>query len=118
EPILIDIDKAIRPGDESATLAKVVALIKRHAPQDFIITHRGVLDEHASAILYDDELETVIKDYQRRTGNKPDGIIGKMTIAALQAEQKSIKRDRILYSMERLRWLPHDFGSRYVIVNQ
>lgn len=118
EPIRISLDKAIRPGDTSDQLSKVVALITRHAPSSYIEQHRGVLQAHADTSIYDPELAAAIKDYQTLSGSTPDGIIGKNTIAALQGEQDSIKRDRILYSMERLRWLPHDFGSRYVMVNQ
>ncbi|OYR19060.1 L,D-transpeptidase family protein [Brucella thiophenivorans] len=118
EPIRISLDKAIRPGDTSDQLSKIVALITRHAPSSYIEQHRGVLQAHADRNIYDPELAAAIKDYQTLSGSTPDGIIGKNTIAALQGEQDSIKRDRILYSMERLRWLPHDFGSRYVLVNQ
>lgn len=118
EPIRISLDKAIRPGDTNDQLGKVVALITRHAPASYLEQHRNVLQAHADASIYDPELAVAIKDYQKLSGSTPDGIIGKNTIAALQGEQDSVKRDRILYSMERLRWLPHDFGSRYVMVNQ
>lgn len=118
EPVRISLDKAIRPGDTSDQLAKVVALITRHAPANYIEQHRDVLLAHADASIYDSELTAAIKDYQKLSGSTPDGIIGKNTISTLQGEQDSIKRDRILYSMERLRWLPHDFGTRYVMVNQ
>ncbi len=118
EPIRISLDKAIRPGDTNDQLGKVVALITRHAPASYLEQHRDVLQAHADASIYDPELAIAIKDYQKLSGSTPDGIIGKNTIAALQGEQDSVKRDRILYSMERLRWLPHDFGSRYVMVNQ
>ncbi len=118
EPIRISLDKAIRPGDTNDQLGKVVALITRHAPASYLEQHRDVLQAHADASIYDPELAAAIKDYQKLSGSTPDGIIGKNTIAALQGEQDSVKRDRILYSMERLRWLPHDFGSRYVMVNQ
>ena len=118
EPVRIALDKAIRPGDTNDQLGKVVALITRHAPASYLEQHRDVLQAHADASIYDPELAVAIKDYQKLSGSTPDGIIGKNTIAALQGEQDSVKRDRILYSMERLRWLPHDFGSRYVMVNQ
>lgn len=118
EPVRISLDKAIRPGDTNDQLGKVVALITRHAPASYLEQHRDVLQAHADASIYGPELASAIKDYQKLSGSTPDGIIGKNTIAALQGEQDSVKRDRILYSMERLRWLPHDFGSRYVMVNQ
>lgn len=116
--IRVTLDRAIRPGDTSDQLSKVVALISRHAPSDYMAQHRDVLQAHAESDLYDPQLVSAIKDYQALSGSKPDGVIGKNTISALQGEQETVKRDRILYSMERLRWLPHQFGNRYVMVNQ
>ncbi len=114
----ISLSGVIKPGDSSEELSKVVALITRHAPPSYLEQHRAVLDAHAGSSLYDPELVAAIKDYQKLAGGKPDGVIGKATVAALQGEQASAKRDRILYSMERLRWLPHDLGERYVMINQ
>ncbi len=118
KPIRISLDGVIKPGDTSDQLSKVVALISRHAPADYLEQHGNVLSAHADAGVYDPELVSAIKDYQKLSGSTPDGLIGRATISALQGEQASIKRDRIIYSMERLRWLPHDFGKRYVLVNQ
>ncbi len=118
EPVRISLNGIIRPGDTNDQLSKVVALIARHAPTSYLAEHKQVLDAHASGDVYDPELVAAIKDYQKLSGGAPDGIIGRNTVSALQGEQSSIKRDRILYSMERLRWLPHDFGTRYVMVNQ
>lgn len=118
EPIRISLNGIIKPGDTNDQLSKVVALISRHAPAGYLAQHKQVLDTHASGDVYDPELVSAIKDYQKLSGSTPDGVIGRNTLSALQGEQSSIKRDRILYSMERLRWLPHDFGTRYVMVNQ
>ena len=118
EPIRISLNGVIRPGDTNDQLANVIALISRHAPASYLAKHQQVLDSHAGGDLYDPELVAAIKDYQKLSGGAPDGIIGRNTVSALQGEQTSVKRDRILYSMERLRWLPHDFGTRYVMVNQ
>ncbi|PQA71797.1 peptidoglycan-binding protein [Brucella oryzae] len=118
EPIRLSLNGIIKPGDTNDQLSKVVALISRHAPADYLAEHKQALDTHASGDVYDPELVAAIKDYQKLSGGTPDGIIGRNTVSALQGEQSSVKRDRILYSMERLRWLPHDFGTRYVMVNQ
>lgn len=117
-PIRISLNGVIKPGDTNDQLSNVVALISRHASASYLAEHKQVLDTHASGDVYDPELVAAIKDYQKLTGSAPDGIIGRNTVTALQGEQSSIRRDRILYSMERLRWLPHDFGQRYVMVNQ
>jgi L,D-transpeptidase YcbB len=108
----------IRPGDENPEIANVVALIQKKAPADYLEKHQAVLAEHERATVYGPELVAAIKDYQRNAGSSPDGVIGRNTIATLQSESVAVKRDRVLYAMERLRWLPHDFGARYVFVNQ
>jgi L,D-transpeptidase YcbB len=111
-------DTKIRPGEENPELRNVVALIKAKAPKDYLEKHETVLQAHENATVYDDSLVEAIKDLQKAQGRKPDGVIGSSTINALQAESSASKRDRLLYSMERLRWLPHDFGKRYVFINQ
>ncbi|UXN59810.1 murein L,D-transpeptidase [Phyllobacterium zundukense] len=108
----------IRPGDTSAELRNVVALIRAKAPQDYLATHKIVLAAHENSYVYDESLVEAIKDFQKAQGRKADGIIGSSTIKSLQTETILSKRNRILYSMERLRWLPHDFGKRYVFINQ
>jgi L,D-transpeptidase YcbB len=59
-----------------------------------------------------------LRGFQEQSGLRADGILGNATIARLNdtGEQKQVPR--ILYSMERLRWMPRDFGSRHVLVNQ
>ncbi|PRD41528.1 peptidoglycan-binding protein [Phyllobacterium phragmitis] len=111
-------DTLIHPGDESPEIANVVALILKKAPADYLEKYQTVLTEHEGGTVYDAALVAAIKDYQRQAGKAPDGVIGRNTIATLQGESVAVKRDRILYAMERLRWLPRDFGRRYVFVNQ
>lgn len=117
-PIAIKAGTLIRPGQENGELPKVVALIQRRASLDYLKTHKDVLKNHADSTLYDPELVQAFKDYQKSIGKTADGIIGPATINALQGNSDSIKRQRVLYSMERLRWLPHDFTQRYIFINQ
>jgi hypothetical protein len=46
-----------------------------------------------------------------------DGIIGRQTIAALNSGSTEERIRRLVYNMERLRWLPRDFGAKHVFVN-
>jgi murein L,D-transpeptidase YcbB/YkuD len=108
----------IRPGETNPEIRNVVALIRAKAPKDYIVTHDSVLAAHENGDVYDETLVDAVKDFQKSQGRKADGIIGSSTIKSLQGETNSSKRNRILYSMERLRWLPHDFGKRYVFINQ
>ncbi|PSH70007.1 peptidoglycan-binding protein [Phyllobacterium brassicacearum] len=119
EPVVrVTAGTMIRPGDENPEIKNVVALIKAKAPKDYLLNHEAVLQAHENANVYDESLVEAVKDFQKGQGRKADGVIGTNTIQALQGETTASKRDRIIYSMERLRWLPHDFGKRYVFINQ
>ena len=73
-------------------------------------------------IVYDDTLRQAIVDFQTTAGLKADGIVGNRTIAALNAgldaNPRPVQKEKIKLAMERLRWLPRDFGHRYVFANQ
>ncbi|MGU3574946.1 murein L,D-transpeptidase [Brucellaceae bacterium C25G] len=116
--IRIASDLLLKPGQENSELRNVVAVLLKKAPASYLNTHQAVLQQYAQSDIYEPELVAAIKDYQSLTGNTPDGVIGRSTVAALQGELTSVKRDRLIYSMERLRWLPHEFGDRYAFVNQ
>ncbi len=65
---------------------------------------------------YDEELEAAIKAFQAQHGLNMDGVIGRLTTHALNTTlDRKIRQLRI--NMERLRWLPRDLGSRYLLVN-
>ncbi|UCG66192.1 MAG: L,D-transpeptidase family protein [Deltaproteobacteria bacterium] len=65
---------------------------------------------------FDDVLEQAVLRFQGRHGLKVDGIVGNATLAALNVPvQARICQTKV--NLERWRWLPHDFGQRYVLVN-
>jgi murein L,D-transpeptidase YcbB/YkuD len=61
-------------------------------------------------------LETAVKRFQRRHGLKADGIVGRRTLTALNIPVET-RMIQLMLNMERWRWFPENFGSRYVIVN-
>lgn len=66
--------------------------------------------------LYDDRLVKAIKAFQQQYGLNADGVIGKNTRRALNMTAvEHIQQLRI--TLERLRWLPRKFSSRYILVN-
>ncbi|MBI5968857.1 MAG: L,D-transpeptidase family protein [Deltaproteobacteria bacterium] len=69
-----------------------------------------------SAPLFDESLDRAVRKFQLRHGLDIDGIVGPATLAALNVPvEKRIRQ--IEGNMERWRWLPQDFGSRYILVN-
>jgi murein L,D-transpeptidase YcbB/YkuD len=72
------------------------------------------VDNHSD--LFDETLEQMVIGFQSRHGLDADGVVGLITLAALNVGV-SDRIDQIEMNMERWRWLPQQLGSRYVIVN-
>ena len=66
---------------------------------------------------YDEATVAAVKAFQAATGLTVDGIIGQRTIAALNSGNTEERIRRLVYNMERLRWMPRDFGAKHVLVN-
>jgi murein L,D-transpeptidase YcbB/YkuD len=63
-----------------------------------------------------DMLQAAIVRYQSRNGLKADGQLGPNTMAALNVPV-TMRIQQIAANMERWRWMPADFESRYVVIN-
>jgi L,D-transpeptidase YcbB len=74
-------------------------------------------DRPSRSEAYDAETVEALKAFQAASGLTVDGIIGQMTIAAFNAGNTEQRIRRLVYNMERLRWMPRDFGARHVLVN-
>ena len=68
--------------------------------------------------VYDEEMSEAVKKYQKSKGLKADGIIGGRTFASFNPRKNLKKRNRIVLNMERMRWLPRQFGNKHIFVNQ
>lgn len=66
--------------------------------------------------IYDSTTYLAIKKFQKRHGLKPDGVIGKGTIKALNFSKEE-RREQIIANLERWKWFPRNFGNEYLIVN-
>ena len=66
---------------------------------------------------YDKALADAVKKYQQDHQLKVTGTLTPQTIDALNGRQPDKPIDIILANMERWRWMPHDLGNTYVIVN-
>jgi murein L,D-transpeptidase YcbB/YkuD len=78
----------------------------------------GDFDAHASkdTDIFDSFLYEAVLRFQRRHGLEVDGIVGPRTLAALNTSPTKRVR-QIELNLERWRWLPHDFGTRYLLIN-
>src|ERR1700723_746730 len=66
---------------------------------------------------YDKALGDAVKKYQQEHKLRITGTLTQETIDALNGHTPDKPVDIILANMERWRWMPHDLGNTYVIVN-
>jgi murein L,D-transpeptidase YcbB/YkuD len=107
-PVLDD-SKTIRPGDSNSA---VVELRHRLAVGGDL----GQIGPDENALFFDATLASAVKRFQQRNGLKADGIAGRNTIGLLNVPVEQRIR-QVVVNLERWRWLPHDLGARYIIVN-
>jgi murein L,D-transpeptidase YcbB/YkuD len=65
---------------------------------------------------FDSSLFAAVKKFQRRTGLTVDGSIGNKMIEELNIPVKQ-RISQILINMERMRWLPAEKDTNYIVVN-
>lgn len=68
--------------------------------------------------LLDDRLSERLTTFQTDARIKPTGTLDAATILALNSRNGAPGINRLVYNMERLRWLPKQLGERHVFVNQ
>jgi murein L,D-transpeptidase YcbB/YkuD len=69
-----------------------------------------------NASTYDSGLAAAIAEFQQRHSINVDSALGKETIEAMNVPAR-YRLGEIAANMERYRWLPRSFGSRYIFVN-
>ncbi|MGE3873462.1 MAG: murein L,D-transpeptidase [Parvibaculaceae bacterium] len=66
----------------------------------------------------DDALSQTLTTFQTDASIKPTGALDAATMVALNDRTGGPGISRLVYNMERLRWLPKSLGERHVFVNQ
>ena len=66
---------------------------------------------------YDKALAEAVKRFQQEHELKPTGLLTPATIEALNGRQPDRPIDTIVANLERWRWMPHELGRTYVMVN-
>ena len=103
--------KTLRVGDQS----EIVKILRERLIQskDF----KKICDDTITCNeVFDEDLKEAVISFQKKYGLFADGIVGLQTQRFLNTSAKyRIKQIRL--NIERLRWLPRDFGEKYILVN-
>ncbi len=108
----------LKPGQTNEQLENIVESIRRKADEGFLNDHFDVFARDHSQAIYEGDVVDMVRAFQKTVGLKPDGIVGKRTIAKLKVGNPKEQKKKIEYAMERLRWHPESFGRDYVFINQ
>ena len=73
-------------------------------------------EKNYTGIIFDRCLDKALKQFQNRHGLVSNGIINNATQNALNQSVEQ-KINRVLLNIDRIKWLPRETGSRYIIVN-
>ncbi|MCO4292928.1 L,D-transpeptidase family protein [Solitalea sp. MAHUQ-68] len=73
-------------------------------------------DSSDTSIVFDEQMQNDVIDFQNKTGLTPDGIIGKNFIKSINiSPEKRVMQ--LLINIQRLKWLPERDSSEYILVN-
>ncbi len=75
-----------------------------------------VLDISEDRETFDELLKLAVERFQIRHGLEADGVVGPATREAMNVSIEQ-RIEQLKVNMERWRWLPHDLGRRYILVN-
>lgn len=106
----------LRTGDRGERVAALRARLAAAAVADAAESAREILPAPESPDLFSASLAEAVHRFQERHGLEPDGVVGASTLAELNQKAAGHIR-QIEVNLERWRWLPHDLGKRYVLVN-
>jgi L,D-transpeptidase YcbB len=99
-------DGTMERGDEGAAVGSL--RYRLHATGD--------LKQADGKPVFDDEVAKAVAKFQERHGIPVDSTVGPATLAALNVPVEARIR-QIELNLERYRWLPAEFGKRYILVN-
>jgi murein L,D-transpeptidase YcbB/YkuD len=113
----------VKPGEPVSTAA-LTAVRSRLAAEGIVSAGGGTSSTPAStqgagtqgATMYDLALAAAVATFQARHSINVDSALGKETIDAMNVPAE-FRLGQIAANMERWRWLPRSFGSRYIFVN-
>jgi murein L,D-transpeptidase YcbB/YkuD len=106
--------KTIRPGDSYAGVPRLTRLLVLLG--DLTETEEEKEKGVVPPVLYQGALVAAVKRFQQRHGLDPNGLIDVQTVKDLNTPL-SRRVAQLQLTLERLRWLPHQFQRPPIIVN-
>ncbi|EFL90793.1 murein L,D-transpeptidase [Ahrensia sp. R2A130] len=108
----------IRPGGTNDQVASIVEAISlKMSAEERAEAFDALMMDYSDGVYIEEAVE-LVRAFQKKSGLKPDGIVGKNTLARLKFDSPKTKIDKVRLAMERLRWHPDSLGSRHVFINQ
>lgn len=108
----------LKPGQSHAEFPQILALIEKKASPSFREKHFFELNLARGTQTYSPSLVPLIKDWQKERGLGADGVIGPRTIAKTTDRSRAGEITKVKLALERMRWLPDQYGSKHVFINQ
>lgn len=106
--------KRVRIGQKDV---RIVQLRERLVKDGFISLADATVSDEKRVVL-DKVLAEALKRFQEAKGIGQTSHFDSSTVKALNGLDQTEIREKLLSSMERVRWLPEDLGVRHVLVNQ
>jgi L,D-transpeptidase YcbB len=109
----------IRGGKGAAVKAPIPGgpMLKIGAQDPRVPALRERLGVAGDGTTYDKELAEAVKKFQKEHDLKATGILTAQTLEAINGPRPTHVTETIIANMDRWRWMPHDLGKTYVIVN-
>jgi murein L,D-transpeptidase YcbB/YkuD len=115
--VQLSADIRIKPGDVDLHLGDVLTAIGETTPA--VKQAYPSVFANTDVDVYKGDAVAAVKAFQKARGLPADGMIGRATMRALMGRNDDAgKIAKIEMALERLRWLPREFGNRYVFLNQ
>ena len=109
----------LRAGKEQSAKALIPngPVLKVGMQDERVPRLRERLGIDGDSMTFDKVLADALKKFQQEHELKPSGLLTLQTVEALNSHQPDRPIDTIKVNMERWRWMPHDLGGDYVLVN-
>ena len=106
--------KSVKAGSSDP---RILVIRDRMQAMGFLSSEEAAVEPELSSKL-DTDLSAALKKFQKSVKLRQTGALDMATVKNLNRDTSQRDIQRLVYNMERLRWLPKNLGKRFVFVNQ